>query len=333
MTKKLFFSLAVAVLSIICIFIFSAKWNAAGQVIIVKLKYLIGLALIYCCQWFIGAWRMLVVADGLHKKLSFLRALKISFLGDFFAQITPSSMGGQPAKVIMLSNGEEKYGKNSAIVAVESASEICFFLFMLPLAFMRNRAILNLLKGYSWVTIPVSFLLTCGLVYVIIFKSHVVAKLIDRFLQLPIINKIVKEKRRNKIIQILNNEIEDFADSLLYYYKYSKIHLILTILLSVIYWSLRFALLYFVIRGFGVQISFWFVYYLQIMLFFFTTFVPSPGGGAEFILIFLLKGALSPAIIASVILNWRFFTYFLTIIIGSLLVFKSTLFKTRQTAS
>ncbi len=324
MKKKILISLGISIISIIVIFAFSTNGTRFDQIGLISSKYLLGLIVIYSLQWIIGAWRVQVAAIGLGKRVKFLRALKIGFCGDYFALITPSSLGGQPAKIVLLSSDEERYGKSSAIVVLENATEMLFFLFLIPIVLLQNPIIFGLMKGYSWVFIPITFLLTAGLIYVVMVKSHWIALVLNKFLELPLLRKLIKEERRKKIVNAVEHEIGDFVRAVEHYIRNSKIHLFSTLLLSVIYWSLRFSLLYLVIRGFGIDITFWLVYQIQIMLFFFTLFVPAPGGGAEFIMAFLLKGSIPSGLTTSIILNWRIFSYFLTLLIGTLVLLKNT---------
>ncbi len=324
MRKKIAISLGVSLISMGIIFAFTAKGNEFNQIFQINYRYLVGLIGVYIFQWLIGGLRIKIAAEGLQKKMDFFRGVKISFCGDYFALVTPSSIGGQPAKIFMLSKGEEKYGKNSAIVILENATEAFFFLFMIPLVIFQNPILFKGLKNYSWALVPLIVLFVLGVIYVFMVKSHWIIIAIDKVLTFPILRKFIKENRKKKIVDVVKQEISDFVSAIKHYFKHSKIHLLGTMLLSVVYWSLRFTLLYFVIKGFGINITFWLVFQLQILLFFFTVFVPVPGGGAEFILALLLKNFIPLGVISGVILNWRIFTYFITLLVGTLVVFKNT---------
>jgi uncharacterized protein (TIRG00374 family) len=86
---------------------------------------------------------------------------------------------------------------------------------------------------------------------------------------------------------------------------------------------LRFTILYFIIKGFNLEIELGFIILVQLLIYTTVLFIPVPGGsGIEVLLAVILNRFFPLSLVGIIAALWRFFTYYSYIFIGSFVSFK-----------
>lgn len=77
--------------------------------------------------WLLWALRMKLLSNYLGYRISFFHSLEITMASMFTASITPSSAGGEPVRVKMLSDRGVEVGTSAFIVLLRESSIPCTF--------------------------------------------------------------------------------------------------------------------------------------------------------------------------------------------------------------
>lgn len=277
--------------------------------------------------------RLLLHCQG--ERVGFWTTLKIGLIGIYYSYITPSSTGGQPAQVLYLRRHKVSPGSSAAVLfvkffAYQFAFVLCCtgsLLYMYPqLRAEKPRLIPIILVGTGinalWiVAIPLLFCAPvlhglCGWLNRLLMKC--------RFL-----------KKREQWIGKVKGFEQDFADYAAHFR--SKLHyVLLSILLSVPQVILQMSVLWVVFRAFGCETPYAELLCMQTMLQAAVCFMPMPGAsGAQEIgfSMFFDTYFASGDVLYTAVLVWRFFTYYIIVILGALLVVFDQIFYKKQTKS
>lgn len=295
--------------------------------------------------WMLGALIVVVVAQLLQaaKRYLFLRStlnkklpiisLNATLLCKYYDNITPLGSGGQPFEIYYLRKKGIPVGVASGVPLVSYALDRIAFVFV---AFVVIIA-----YGFGDISIVLKILCVIGLVInaaiplALLFFS-VMPKTAEKLA--GFVAKIAKAIRLTKDAEKLKGKltgsIREYAECISYFVKKSKGRMILGFVLSILYFLSLYSLPYFVIRMSGTHnISWGEMYSLCVICYTTVAMLPTPGssGGAElsFRSIFanyLLGGTLFWGIMA-----WRFFSYYLSIFVGLVLIIGQSIFKFTRT--
>ncbi len=264
------------------------------------------------------------------------RAQKVArrtvLLGKYYDNITPAAIGGQPFQIYYMR-------KNSDLPAGVSTSIPIFGMVAGQLGFIII-AVLCFLFGSLSINNAVLIGTACfGLLF---FAFWPVTVMIATFLPkatLEIIGLLVKflakihlvkdeEKAKHKV----EYEIDEYAKSIRKILKtrglFAK-----TVLLSVIFSTLTGMIPFFVLTAFGGRVDFLPTFVTTIAVISAVYFVPTPGNaGAAEGTFFLVFSALSSGYVFWAMLVWRFFSYYVYILLGPIVYFFMHLEKKREQA-
>lgn len=247
-----------------------------------------------------------------HNKISFLNAMKLSLIGQFFSSITPFNSGGQPAQVYAMTLLDVKAGiATSALIGkfvVYQIVLICYTGILLVIKYAKFATEVSSLKlillGFSINTAVIICLMMLS------FSKKVKYKFLSVCLTLLYKIKIINSY--DDYYEKLNNFIEDFHRNLNILVSNKSI-LIRLLLLTILQLTCYFIVPCFIYLSFGLRTaSLMDLIAATSFVLLITAFVPLPGasGGAEggFYIIFNLFFITSHLIPALII--WRFLTYY-----------------------
>ncbi len=273
--------------------------------------------------WLSDALLLGHITSYIFTKQKFNKSLKIGIMGLYYGALTPFASGGQPMQVVYMKHDGIPLGVSTAIITLK------FIVYELSLCFLYIVAMI--LKGsifYTnyhhafWLT-TIGFLLNLIAVAFIsmgMLNRKVTENIVHRFIHfLSKIKIIRKEEKRNAKIDKL---IDDFNISSAYI-KNNMLNFLISIFISIFNMAFLFAIPYFIYRAFGLnQEPFILIFTLQAFLFLAVSLVPLPGaaGASEggFYLFFSSMFGSIPVFMPMII--WRFFTYYLILLVGSFLV-------------
>ncbi|MGN0479853.1 MAG: YbhN family protein [Hominenteromicrobium sp.] len=278
--------------------------------------------------------RLLLHCQG--ERVSFWTTLKIGLIGIYYSYITPSSTGGQPAQILYLLRDKVSAGNSAAVLFVKFfAYQFSFVLCsILSLVYMYP-----VLKAESSNLIPI-ILLGIGIngLWIIVIPLLFCAPVLHGLcgLAVRLLEKCRFLKKRALFIGKVRTFESDFTSYALKFRSKMR-YVLLAVLLSVPQVILQMSVLYVVFRAFACDVPYPELLCMQTMLQASVCFVPLPGasGAQEFGFTMFFKSYFaSTDVLYTAVLVWRFFTYYLIVILGALLVvFDQLLYNRRHRRS
>ena len=217
---KLIFNLAVVAISIYLIIYFFVSED--GLIDLLKkpdgcnMLIILAALLIYDLNILVDAVVTLIYVRSKYENFSFIEALKVAFVGVFFSAITPSSTGGQPMQLYLMSKKNISVGFGSACMTQK------FIVYQIVMTAVSVIAVITRFNYFSdaftniWSTLFIVFgftvqLAMTALFLLVSFSRKVTNKLID------LIYKIMKKfkfiKNPEKKVERLHKEVDMFHDT------------------------------------------------------------------------------------------------------------------------
>ena len=253
-----------------------------------------------------------------HNKLvkAWKTARRTVLLGKYYDNITPAAIGGQPFQIYyMHKHGGLSEGMSTTIPIIGMISNQIGFLIVAAVTFLigslsiNNAALMatacfGLLFYAFW---PIAIMIAT-------FLPGTTAELITIFVKF--FAKIHLIKDRDAAIKKVQNGVNDYAKCVRQILKthglFSK-----TILMSIAFHVLVSSIPFFVLTAFGGQVDFLPCFVTTVAVTSAVYFVPTPGNaGAAEGTFFLVFSALSSGYVFWAMLVWRFFSYYIYIIMG-----------------
>ena len=248
-------------------------------------------------------------------------SIKIGIIGLYYCYITPSSTGGQPAQAAYLKRHNIPMGGSIAAMflkffAYQTAFMLCTTASLIymhsTIASMGNTLLyfsyFGLFMNGLWlVVIPLLFSRRC-----LRFMCKVCIKLT---------NKIDFLKKRN-FEEKINKFEADFSDYSERFRKNKK-EIILSVVFSIPQAILQMSVLYFVYRALGnTEAGFVEITAMQHVLQASVCFMPMPGasGAQEIGFSAFMAPYFSESNMFASVLTWRFFTYYIFILLGAVVI-------------
>ncbi|MCH5353284.1 MAG: flippase-like domain-containing protein [Acutalibacter sp.] len=248
-------------------------------------------------------------------------ALKISLIGIYYSYITPSATGGQPMQSAYLRRDKIPVGISAAVLIIKFFCFQCAFVLcsLLSFIFMYDKLTLE-----NPAIIPFIIL---GLIVnggsIIFFPSLFIKPVLHNICRFA--KWLVKKMRflgRFHLMDSIDRFEADFG-SYRENFREKRGSVLWGILLSIPQFILQMSVIYFVFRAFGYHdIGYWEVFAVQSLLQVSVSFMPMPGasGAQEIGFSAFFRNYFAKDDLYSAVMVWRFFTYYLVVIAGALLV-------------
>lgn len=264
--------------------------------------------------------RLLLNCQG--ERVGFWTTVKIGLIGIYYSYITPSSTGGQPAQVLYLLREKVSAGSSAAVLFVKFFAYQTAFVLCTILSLFRMYP---RLKAESPELIP--------LVIVGIFVNGLWIAAIPLLFCAPVLHGMSNAlvwllskcrflKKRAVYMEKVRGFESDFADYTLRFRSKLR-YVLLAVLLSVPQAVLQMSVLFVVFRAFSSDVPYLELLCMQFMLQASVCFVPLPGAsGAQELgfSMFFRDYFPSGERLYTAVLVWRFFTYYIIVLLGALLV-------------
>ncbi|MBQ2275932.1 MAG: lysylphosphatidylglycerol synthase transmembrane domain-containing protein [Lachnospiraceae bacterium] len=261
-------------------------------------------------------------ADYLKQNITFLQAVYVAFVGQYYSLVTPFASGGQPFQIYtMRSQYQIPIAKGTSITMQKCLIYQIIVPIMILLSYLLNFNMLKETYPQYFVVISVAvFINMLGTVPVVLLIYNikwlvVLTKAICKGLKkIRLFRKLDAEKIINGIWEY-DHAIQELKSSHGLWLKTSLI----TILQMVIYFSIPYLLF----RALGAEnISFIKSVCLQVIVYCVVSYIPTPGNaGASEGAFYVIYGAfLSSHILSFCMLLWRLITYYFMLGISGFVV-------------
>jgi uncharacterized protein (TIRG00374 family) len=318
-----FIYMGVTIVAIIVILLFATDLNQIGQALknfnIWWLFACIAALLLY---WLMDALLLHDITQYMYKRVSLGHSIKVGLIGLYYCALTPSSTGGQPMQVVYMRRNNIPVGTATCIVCIK------FVIYELSLCAIYITGMC--LRGSYYYTHQndAFWLAVLGFVINLVAVVFIILTIINKKLVLKmgcglisLLSKIRIVKKKEQTIENFEHTIDDYHTAAAYISKY-KLRALGSFMISVLNLSFLFVIPYLIYLSFGYSAyGIIDIFTMEAMLFLAVSFFPLPGaaGASEggFLLFF---GPFFGAATAVAMLIWRFLTYYMMLIVGSLLV-------------
>ena len=279
----------------------------------------------------LGALLLYWLTDGLllhditaymYKREPLLRSLKIGIIGLYYGAVTPFATGGQPMQVLYMKRNKIPVGTATCIVCIK------FVIYELSLCAIYVVAMIA--RGIYYYTNynEVFWLATLGFAINLAAVCFIILTIINKRLVLRFGGWLIRVFARIKVVKdkektMVNFEgtIDDYHTAASYISRY-KLRAIGSFLISFVNLAFFFVIPYFLYLAFGNrEFDMLHIFTMQAFVYLAVSFFPTPGGSGAaeggFLLFFRPFFGASTYIAMMI---WRFFTYFMMLIVGSLIV-------------
>lgn len=304
----------ISLASIVVIFKLTETDVTWGMFFHADWKYLAFAFLLHSFFWLFWALRLKLLTSFLNTKLHLSYALETTIASTFLAAITPSSVGGEPLRVKMLSD-RMTIGSASAVVLAERLLDAVFFVPAL-LVFL-------VISGF-----PMKFGAKVGLIFFIFLtfflfflyytlknpeNIDIFAFKLDRVLR-----KFMSERRAEKVSESFQRELRRFRDAAVDLAKKSLNQIAVVMLLTALIWFSEFLVPSAILIALKANPAFLLSITSQLILVIVSLVPLTPGssGIAEAGMVYLYSNFVPQHALGILVGLWRIITYYSNLVVG-----------------
>lgn len=289
----------------------------------------IGALLLY---WLADALLLHDITAYMYKAEPLLQSIKIGIIGLYYCALTPSSTGGQPMQVVYMKRNKVPVGTATCIVCIK------FVIYELSLCSIYVVAMLlrgiEYYKDYN----QVFWLAALGFVVNLVAVFFIILTIVNKKLVLRLGGLIIRGlskmkiiKNKEKTLENFEKTIDDYHTAASYISRY-KLRALGSYMISLLNLGFLFVIPYLIYLAFGYsQYSIFDMFIMEAFLFLAVSFFPLPGAaGASETGFMLFFGPFFGAATVVAMLIWRFLTYYMMLIVGSVLVVLDEVFSIRK---
>jgi uncharacterized protein (TIRG00374 family) len=326
--------LVITILAIVLVLVFTvdrSTYRALRTMVPLFLLLSLFLALLHLYLDFL---RLQVLTWALGKFISFKSSVEFTMGGLFLGAVTPFQSGGIPLQVYILKREGFSIGEGTAIILFRAVLALGVVFVALPgiiyyyrviSAAHALRSILNYLFFF--------YLFAIIILLLILYRTEQVRRGLHRFGDFLRRKKVIRSDRPRSIVDRMLDEVENFKKSMVLFFRAGKWKTLLSFLLTLISMGIYFLIAPSLLYGLGVQVPIIKAAILQLVLTYLLVFIPTPGAsGVAELGGFSLFALICPKELLGIyVLLWRFFTFYLSVIIGALVLIRMVGFEKLKT--
>ncbi len=307
--KSALFGVLLSIVTIYAIFKFtetSVTWDAIANLNTVYL----GIAFLFqVAFWLLWALRLCRISLYTGFRISYFYSLKIALASMFVAAITPSSAGGEPVRIKMLSEKNVPIGISTFVVLTERILDSIFFSISLPVFLIFTGFLTEF--GLQVTVIFVIVLFSFLYILYLILKGE---RSVIRFSRI-----IARVFRKKNLEEKVSWELKNFRNGTLQLLSRPG-YLAYLFFLTTLMWSIGFMIPSFILLSMRSDPEFLLSYTSQLIIVIISLIPITPGGSGlvEATMAYLYSNFVPISILGSLLAIWRFITYHLNIIVGAI---------------
>jgi glycosyltransferase 2 family protein len=304
---------------------FILRWWRAGSAIGLPLQaHLLAIAAVVI-EILTRSWKITWSAKAANIRLSFTTALRTTLAGDFGASITPARSGAEPARFLVLAEAGIPTPNALVVLFAElflEALSLATVVIIVAIIFRHAGIVLGALVGV--VGAYAGFVIGVGTFAVLLSRRHVGDAPPRWALRLGL------GGRRWDVIQRWFAQVRATVDSV----KHVDVRwAAASYLMSAVHVAMRLCVLPALVLGAGAHAPLAPLALWPLGLLYGAAVVPAPGGGGAVELAFraALAGVIGPSLFAAALLWWRFYTFYIYILLGAIVAGNTALRAVRKT--
>lgn len=325
-TKNLlsFLLIAVSIAAVVIIAFSNPELgNAWDAIRHLDIGYLAAILLCWAVYTFFESISTWLYLKGQGFSVSIWRMLNITLTGFFYSNITPGAAGGQPMQV----NSMRKIGipvayGTMAVTIRLIANQLVISLMSLGLLLAHLTFVREQLGGFMW-AVRIGWVINFAVVPLILlaaFQRTLLEKMLRWLLKLGVKLHLVKnpESMEKSVMRTLDSYYSAMKEMLR-----SPRRIFLQLAGSLLSLLGLTGSIVFVYHAFGMQGTPWtHLLTLSCLLFISASYTPLPGasGAQEGGFLVYFRGIFTDGVIGLALLTWRFFTYYLFLLVGVVMV-------------
>lgn len=313
--KTALVGVTISLLAIFIIFKFT-ETQITWRVILKANSFYIALALfLHFLFWLFWALRIMILSSFLNAKIDIKYALEMTLASNFLAAITPSSAGGEPLRVKMLTDKGVSIGSASAIVLAERLMDAIFFIIAL--------LIFIIISGFSTkFGMEVGLVFFVSLVLFILFLYYIfkdpenIDKIAEKLYK--ILKRFIKGKKADQALNFIKDELFSFRQAAINLVKNPAKNLIILFFTTSLIWFSDFLVPSAILLALNEDPVILLSITSQLILVIVSLIPITPGasGIVEAGMAYLYSRFLPSHILGVLIGTWRAITYFSNLIVG-----------------
>lgn len=322
-------SLAISVISAVAIIFLTTDAQTIESLKQIRLEFILLALLFQVLSYVLTARKTKFLLRSLGYQIRTRHALENVLTGILLASLTPSSVGGEPVRILLLrKSAKVPVGKATAVIFMERFLDAFFILLCLIPSMFILRSFLSSEEGKGiW---GIDTLLFVGIICLCVLLAVLIYAIINPEFAKNLSRKILifAEKKAplkykakiNKLIIISENEIDLFQSSFKRFISVGKLNLFVAIFYTAFYWTIHFSILWLILIGLNVQPDLKLLFATQIVLSIIMIIPATPGAsGITEIAAYTLFSLFVPSsLIGVTVIAWRAITYYVNIVAGAL---------------
>uniref|UniRef100_A0A7J2THJ8 Flippase-like domain-containing protein n=1 Tax=Archaeoglobus fulgidus TaxID=2234 RepID=A0A7J2THJ8_ARCFL len=257
--------------------------------------------------WIFWALRLKRISHYMGYRIPYLFSLKVTLSSMFLAAITPSSAGGEPLRIKMVSDNGIPIGSSTFIVLTERILDSIFFATALPIFLIITG--FSTALGFKVAFIFLLLILCFVYILYLILKNEENTRRFSKILA-----KLIRKKNFEKKIE---SELKNFRLGTLQLIS-SPVKLVHLFSLTAVMWSVGFMIPSLILISMNSDPQFLLSYTSQLIIVIISLIPITPGssGLVEATMAYFYSNFIPISLLGSLIAIWRFITYHMNIIFG-----------------
>ncbi len=256
-------------------------------------------------------------------KVSFLRMMFISISGQYYSNITPGAYGGQPMQIYYLHQNDVPTAIATSAISMRFFSfQVMLSVFATVFWILFGSYINDHVGGEKWILI-IGYCYNAVMVTsltILALQSSLIKKLIAFGIRFGAKHRWIKKPEETS--ERLNRSVDVFHDSLTSYSQ-RPWDMMVQLFIGALQLLSLMSVIYCVYRGLGLAgEKYWHLISLNVMEFISAAYAPMPGasGAQEGVFSIYFDQLFPDGMLFAALLLWRFFTYYISLIIGAITV-------------
>ena len=330
MKLPIIISITASIAIIILILYFTVDSNTIEHLTTTQIKYefFIAAMAFNVLYWILWAVRLRVLSNAIDPKvkIGLWKSTKIIIANLFLASITPSMAGGEPVRIYLLNKEGLSVGGATAAVLTERLLDAIFLLICVPFAFFIFREHISDGAIRIGLTIAIGVFVVAVILFAYVIKFPEKAKAFLIYINDKFTRKS-KKKDKGKFVEKINEEVDNFHNSMIFYLKKGRRSFIKAGFLTIIFWFSGWMIPSMILLGLGFQPFIIESFSAQALLIIIVMMPTLPGSAVvtEGGVAALYSVLIGYSLIGVFVLLFRLITYHMNLIAGA--IFQYRIFK------